>query len=187
MSAHGLHISLFQSVADLPTHVALPVKTWNPPFCGNIDMRIKRDGTWFYNGTPILRTAMVQLFSRILRKEGDAYFLVTPAEKIGITVEDVPFIAVEMSNTSGVLSFRTNVGDTVITGTDQPLYFQTDDDTFTPYVEVRDGLRARLNRALARDLAILSEVRRHKEQDWFGITTSGIFFPIMPVGSLLDP
>eukprot|EP01042_Synura_sphagnicola_P016136 gene16136-20434_t len=94
----------------------LPVAQWNPPFCGNIDMRIARDGTWLYNGTPILRHAMAQLFARILRREGEAYFLVTPVEKVGITVEDVPFIAVEMTVThtpDQTLSFRTHVGDVV--------------------------------------------------------------------------
>ncbi len=170
----GLHIPAFQSAADLPANTALPVESWNPPFCGDIDMQIKQDGAWFYNGTPILRLPMVQLFSRILRKDGGAYFLVTPVEKVGITVEDVPFIAVEMGH------------DTVTAGAEHPLRFQADNDTFKPYVEVRNGLYARLSRTLAQDLAGLSEVGQHQGSEWFGITTSGIFFPVMPAGSILD-
>ena len=100
----------------------LPVNQWHPPFCGDIDMRIAHDGVWFYNGTPIERPAMVRLFARILRREDDRYYLVTPVEKVGITVEDVPFIAVGMD----ALNFSTNVGDMVAAGVDHPLRFETD-------------------------------------------------------------
>src|SRR5215471_19248312 len=94
-----------------------PVHLWNPPFCGDLDMRIAGDGTWFYMGTPIGRAALVRLFSTILKREGDKYFLVTPVEKVGIRVDDAPFLAVEMirenSSTTRLLRFRTNVDDWV--------------------------------------------------------------------------
>ncbi len=135
---------------------APPVETWHPPFCGDIDMHIRQDGVWLYNGTPIARPAMVQLFARILRKDGDAYFLVTPAEKVGITVEDVPFIAVEMTDESGVLCFRTDVGDVVRASGDHALRFDSEAG-FRPYLHVRHGLEARLSRQLAQDLAGMAQ------------------------------
>ena len=99
-----------------------PVHLWNPPFCGDLDMRIATDGTWFYQSTPIGRPALVKLFASVLKREGDRYYLVTPVEKIGITVEDAPFLAVEMGcRTNGcgpVLHFRTNVDDWVACGAD---------------------------------------------------------------------
>src|SRR3954468_16061980 len=87
------------------------VHVWNPPFCGDLDMRIASDGTWFYLKTPIGRHALVKLFASVLKREGDKYFLVTPVEKCGITVEDAPFLAVELKAEGGVLNFRTNVDD----------------------------------------------------------------------------
>jgi hypothetical protein len=153
-----------------------PVERWNPPFCGDIDMRIAHDGTWFYNGTPIERPAMVQLFARIMRKENDAYFLVTPVEKVGITVEDVPFIAVEMAAGEDGLSFRTNVGDKVLADGDHVLRFETGEQGFRPYIMVRNGLEARLTRALSQDIAALGEVAG----GWFGVRSGKAFFAIAP-------
>src|SRR5438270_6622901 len=105
-----------------------PVHLWNPPFCGDLDMRIARDGTWFYNGTPIGRPALVRLFSTILRKDEDRYVLVTPVEKVGIRVEDAPFLAVELAqearDNGRALKFRTNVDDWVEVGPDHPLRFE---------------------------------------------------------------
>ena len=153
-----------------------PIGSWHPPFCGDIDMRIAADGVWYYNGTPIERPAMVQLFARILRKENDAYFLVTPVEKIGITVEDVPFIAVEMTASDDALTFRTSVGDVVTADADHPLRFENGEEGFRPYIEVRHGLEARLTRALAQDIAVLGIV----VDGWFGVWSSGVFFAITP-------
>lgn len=154
----------------------LPVAQWHPPFCGDINMRIAFDGTWFYNGTPVERPNMVRLFSRILRREQDRYFLVTPAEKVGIRVEDAPFIATGMTVAGGKLIFDTNVGDSVPADSHHPLRFQSDADGFKPYVHVRDGLEARLSRQLAQDLANLAEV----EAGWLGIRSADCFFPILP-------
>src|ERR1700733_8744918 len=104
-----------------------PVHLWNPPYCGEIDMRIAADGTWFYQKTPIGRPAMVKLFASVLKREGDRYFLVTPVEKCGIAVDDAPFLAVEMqvdeSQDGKVLRFRTNVDDWVDCGPDHSLRF----------------------------------------------------------------
>ena len=153
----------------------LPVEQWNPSFCGDIDMRIAGNGAWFYNGTPIERPAMVRLFARILRREKDRYYLVTPVEKVGIVVEDVPFIAVELMPDGDRLSLRTNLGDVAVVGSDHPLRFETDaDGAIRPYIEVRNGLDARLTPSVARDLLTLAVV----EDDIVGIRTSGIFFAI---------
>ncbi|MBC8128777.1 MAG: DUF1285 domain-containing protein [Rhizobiaceae bacterium] len=136
---------------------APPVERWNPDFCGDIEMVIRADGSWTYLGTPIGRPALVRLFSSVLRKDDDGRtYLVTPAERLGITVEDAPFLAVEMSRDEGevgpVLTFRTNVGDVVAAGPDHPLRFATDYG-FAPYLRVRGRLEAKLTRALAFDLA----------------------------------
>ena len=107
-----------------------PVHLWNPPFCGDLDMRIARDGTWFYQKTPIGRPALVRLFASVLKREDDKYFLVTPVEKVGIIVEDAPFLAVELKveeNARGpVLNFRTNVDDWVAAGPEHALRFETE-------------------------------------------------------------
>ncbi|ESQ92313.1 DUF1285 domain-containing protein [Asticcacaulis benevestitus] len=176
-------MDLTRLYADAQAQGSLPpVERWHPPFCGDIDMRIASDGTWFYNGTPIERTAMVQLFARILRKEEDAYFLVTPVEKVGITVEDVPFIAVEMTASDGALTFRTSVGDVVTAGADHPLRFENDEDGFRPYIEVRHGLEARMSRGLAQDIAALGMV----VDGWFGVRSSGVFYAIARVDKVFS-
>jgi hypothetical protein len=145
---------------------APPVELWNPDHCGDIDMVIRADGSWFYNGTPINRPALVRLFSTVLRRDEDGRtYLVTPAEKLGITVEDAPFLAVEMSRNerdgAPVLTFRTGVGDVVEAGPDHPLRFKIagTDGAFEPYVHVRGRLEAKLTRSLAYDLADLVETQ----------------------------
>jgi hypothetical protein len=142
-----------------------PVHLWNPPFCGDLDMRIASDGTWFYMKTPIGRPALVKLFASVLKREDDKYFLVTPVEKCGITVDDAPFMAVEMkieAATAGrVLHFRTNVDDWVACGADHALRFEPEPDTggLKPYLHVRRGLWAKVTRALFYDLVELGEER----------------------------
>lgn len=159
-----------------------PVDQWQPPFCGDIAMRIARDGVWFYNGTPIERPAMVRLFSRILRLENNRYFLVTPVEKVGITVEDAPFIATDARVENGDLVFHTNVGDTVTAGRDHGLRFETDaDGAVRPYIEVRNGLEARLTPAAARDLLMHTVI----EGDRIGVTSGGTFFAVA-INTLTD-
>ena len=130
-----------------------PVERWNPAYCGEIDMRIRQDGSWIYNGSPIGRAALVRLFASILRKDEDRYVLVTPVEKVGIVVEDVPFIATAMRVEAGAdgesLVFETNMGDETRIGPENALRFQIGaHDGIKPYVHVRGGLWARLTRAL---------------------------------------
>lgn len=157
-----------------------PVHLWNPPFCGDLDMRITRDGTWFYNGTPIGRPALVRLFSTILKRENGKHFLVTPVEKVGITVDDAPFLAVEMSregDDGGTLRFRTNVDDWVTCDNAHGLRFERDkDDGLTPYLHVRADLWAKVTRAIYYDLVDLGEERMVDGMLKFGIRSGDAFF-----------
>ena len=168
-----------------------PVHLWNPPFCGDLDMRIKRDGTWHYLGSPIGRQRLVQLFSTVLRKDEDDYFLITPVEKIGITVDDVPFLAVAMSvegeGQSQVLSFETSVGDSVTVDAEHPMRFEVDKATGepAPYVLVRARLEALINRAVFYDLVELGVEEEIDGARWFGVWSSGDFYKFMPAGELV--
>lgn len=137
-----------------------PVERWNPAYCGEIDMRIARDGRWFYQGTPILRLPLVKLFASILRKDTDRHVLVTPVERVGIVVEDAPFLAVEMARITTPdgesLAFRTNLDEIVTLDADHPIRIVTDrSGGFKPYIRVRGGLWARATRAIAFDMADL--------------------------------
>ncbi|WP_146590427.1 DUF1285 domain-containing protein [Puniceibacterium confluentis] len=169
-----------------------PVHKWNPPFCGDLDMRIARDGTWFYQGTPIGRPALVRLFSTILKLEDGKYYLVTPVEKVGITVEDAPFVAVDFTvadaGTGQVLSFQTNVGDTADAGKEHPIRVVRDPETGepSPYVMIRAGLDALIDR---KSFYRLVEIGAHHEVDgtqWFGLWSGGVFFPMIPSAELPD-
>jgi uncharacterized protein len=161
-----------------------PVERWNPPFCGDLDMRIAGDGTWFYAKTPIGRPALVKLFASVLKREGDEYFLVTPVEKCGIQVDDAPFLAVELdikeSSAGRVLNFRTNVDDWVECGPEHALRFEpeTGTDGLKPYLHVRRDLWAKVTRALFFDLVELSEEREFEGKAMFGVTSMGTFFPM---------
>lgn len=163
-----------------------PVESWNPPFCGNLDMRIARDGTWFYLGTPIGRPGLVRLFSSIIRKDGEKYFLVTPVEKVGITVDDAPFVAVDFNAVEGGLEFVTNVDDRVLAGPDHPIRVNRDPETGepSPYILVRRNLEALIDRKSFYRLVELGDNARHEGQDWFGVTSGGVFFPIIPTVEL---
>ena len=169
-----------------------PVDLWDPPYCGEIDMRIAVDGTWFYQKTPIGRPALVKLFASVLKREGDRYFLVTPVEKCGITVEDAPFLAtgmkMETSPSGRVLRFVTNVGDEVPCGRDHPLRFEPETGTggLKPYVLVRRNLWAKVTRALFYDLVELGEERSVEGVRLYGLVSQGQFFPMAPVDNLMD-
>lgn len=162
-----------------------PVHLWNPDFCGDIDMRIATDGLWYYCGTPIGREALVRLFSTVLRKDGDKYFLVTPVEKVGIAVEDVPFVAVAMAvegeGEEQVLRFTTNVGDEVVAGPDHPLWFTPGEEEgeVIPYCLVRARLEARIARPVFYDLVELGVDHPVDGTMKFGVWSSGRFFPIV--------
>lgn len=163
-----------------------PVHLWNPPFCGDLDMRIARDGTWFYQGTPIGRPSLVRLFSKILKRENDKYFLVTPVEKVGITVDDAPFVAIDFEvRIAGInqnLIFTSNVGDRIAAGRDHPIRVTRDKETGepSPYVMVRAGLEALIDRKSFYRLVDIGIHADHGGISWFGVRSGGVFFPIIP-------
>jgi hypothetical protein len=162
---------------------ARPVERWDPPDCGDIDIRIAADGRWYHEGVPIAREGLVRLFASILRCDGDRHVLVTPVEKLGITVEDAPFLAVEMraegTADARTLAFRTNLDDWTVAGPDRPLRFERDPTGgVKPYALVRGGLWARLARPLLYDLVELGEERTLDGAEWFGVASGGAFFPI---------
>jgi hypothetical protein len=169
-----------------------PVHLWNPPYCGDLDMRVASDGTWFYLKTPIGRPALVQLFASVLKREGDRYFLVTPVEKCGIVVDDAPFVAVELKVDRGersqILQFRTNVDDWVTCGPDHVLRFEPERQTggLKPYLHVRRDLWAKVSRALFYDLVELGEERDVAGRRMFGVASAGEFFAMAPADSLKD-
>lgn len=172
-----------------------PIERWNPPFCGDIDMEIRADGAWFYMGTPIARPALVRLFASVMRREGDAYFLVTPVEKVGIRVVDAPFLAVEMAvdmvpaahGALRSLSIRTNVDDVITVDVDHALSAKTGSDGgLRPYVHVRRGLDAMFTRALAYDLIALGQTRLVDDHAMFGIACGGGFYPLAPGADAIE-
>ncbi|MCY1354875.1 hypothetical protein D9M69_412720 [compost metagenome] len=164
-----------------------PVHLWNPDFCGDIDMRIARDGTWYYLGTPIGRKPMVRLFSTIIRRDGDDYFLVTPVEKVGITVDDAPFVAVavqvEGEGEAQNLRFVTNVEDEVVADAAHPLRVVIDAESGepSPYVLVRNNLEALIHRNVFYQLVELAVEREIAGIRWLGAWSAGEFFAIGPV------
>lgn len=167
-----------------------PVHLWNPPYCGELDMRIRRDGSWWYLGTPIGREALVRLFSTILKREGDRYFLVTPVEKVGIIVDDVPFLADDFTRSGTgrdqVLTFTTRTGDEAVLGQDHPLRVERDPSTAepSPYVLIRNDLWALIDRKSFFRLVDLCCHEPWSGQSWFGLWSSGIFYPVIPSAEL---
>lgn len=157
-----------------------PVELWNPNHCGHSDMRIARDGTWFHQGSPIGREAMVRLFSTILRREPDgSYVLVTPAEKLDIVVEDAPFVAVEMkaegTGNAARLGFRLNTGDLITADAEHPLCFTDGENGPRPYLQVRGRLEALVARPVYYDLVALALENPDNPP---GVWSNGAFFPI---------
>lgn len=163
-----------------------PVHLWNPPFCGDLDMRIARDGTWFYEGTPIGRPALVKMFSSILKREDGKYFLVTPVEKVGIIVDDAPFVAIDFDATgegeAQSLRFVTQVDDVAVAGADHPIRVERDAETGepSPYILIRTDLEALIDR---KSFYRLVDLGVHHE-GWFGVWSGGAFFRIIPSDEL---
>ena len=163
-----------------------PVHLWSPDFCGDIDMRIARDGTWYSRGTPMGRKPMVKLFSTIIRRDGDDYFLVTPVEKVGIKVDDAPFVAVSLQvegeGEAQVLRFTTNVEEETVANAEHPLRVALDEQTQepAPYVHVRSNLEALIHRNVFYQLVELAVPREIDGQIWLGVWSAGAFFPIGP-------
>jgi hypothetical protein len=174
--------SLAASIKASKSRGMPPVEQWNPPFCGDIDMEIRRDGTWFYEGTPIGRPGLVKLFASILIREDGKYFLVTPVEKVGIRVDDAPFVAVDFevsgTGTDQRLTFTTNLEDITVAGPQAPLRFVRDEETGepSPYVRVRRNLEALIDR---KSFYRLVELGVHHD-GWFGVWAGGAFFGIIP-------
>jgi len=180
--SNGLPIGLASLQRDAAAGRSLPpVERWNPPHCGDIDIRIARDGTWYHQGTPFGRRELVRLFSTILRRDPDGYHLVTPAEKMRIRVDDVPFLAVfvrrEGDGHGQKLVFTTNVGDETVAGPDNPIRVETNPETGepAPYVHVRRGLEARIARSVFYELADMSEPGA---DGTIGVWSSGDYFPL---------
>jgi hypothetical protein len=189
--AAGLAALISRAAAETGGRGLPPVERWNPPFCGDIDMEIRADGTWFYLGTPIGRAPLVRLFSTVLRKDEDGRtYLVTPVEKVGIRVVDAPFLAVEMDaggeGEQQVLTFRTNVGDVVTAGPDNPLRFVVagDNAELKPYLLVRGRLEALVSRATMYELVALGETVEIDGTAMFAVRSGGMVFPIMPAAEL---
>nr|WP_325248437.1 DUF1285 domain-containing protein [Amylibacter sp.] len=182
--------SIAQSASAASKKGPAPVHLWNPPFCGDLDMRIARDGTWYYLGSPIGRKPLVKLFSGIIRRDGDDYFLVTPVEKVGITVDDAPFVAidfdVENPGPDQRLTFLTQVDDEATAGPDHPIRVERDAETGepSPYILIRTNLEALIDR---KSFYRLVDLGTHSEIDgksWFGVRSNGAFFPIIPSDQL---
>lgn len=182
---------LTSSIGNLPKQKGPPpVHLWNPPYCGEIDMRIARDGTWFHEGTPIGRAGLVKLFSSILKMEDGRYFLVTPVEKVGIVVEDAPMVAVdfdvENQGPDQVLTFHTKTEDMAVAGPDHPIRVMRNPESGepSPYILIRRNLEALIDR---KSFYRLIDLGTHQEMDdgkWFGVRSSGMFFPIIPSAEL---
>lgn len=182
---------LTQSLSALPkTKGPPPVHLWNPPYCGEMDMRIARDGTWFHEGTPIGRAGLVKLFSSILKKEGDRYFLVTPVEKVGIVVEDAPMVAVDFDvankGPDQVLTFHTKTEDAATAGPDHPIRVSRDPQTGepSPYILIRSNLEALIDRKSFYRLIDLGSHETQAGESWFGVRSGGMFFPVIPSAEL---
>lgn len=177
----ALRLDALAAAASAQKRGLPPVHTWNPPYCGDIGLKIARDGTWSYQGSPIGRPALVRLFSTILRRESEGYRLVTPVEKVAVEVEDAPFLAIDMRQegdpAGNRLVFLTNVGDEVAAGPDHPLRFETDPSGgLKPYILIRDDLWALLSRALVYDLVELAQSRSRDGQSEIGVSSQGQFF-----------
>lgn len=179
-------MDLLKAVKDIDMSKGLPpVEKWNPPNCGDIGMKIKRDGVWIYQGSPIGRQKMVRLFSTILRRDEDGmHYLVTPVEKVPVEVEDTPFLAVEMQVESAgknqKLCFRTNVEDIVVASLYHPLRFTIDKTTQEPipYIHIRGRLEARIVRSVFYDLVELGAVEKIDGIEKFGVWSSEKFFAL---------
>jgi uncharacterized protein len=167
-----------------------PVHLWDPPYCGDLDIRIARDGTWFYLGTPIGRAPLVRLFSSILKREGDRYYLVTPVEKVGITVEDAPLFVVDFTlagpGPDQIITFHTKTADDAVCDGEHPLRITRDPKTDepAPYVLIRRDLEARIDRKSFYRLVEAGTIEPLDGEDWFGVRSCGHFFPVIPAKEL---
>jgi len=181
---------LTASLSALPKKGLPPVHLWTPPYCGEMDMRIARDGTWFHEGSPIGRAGMVKMFSSILKKEGDRFYLVTPVEKVGIQVDDAPFLVVDLSveglGADQRLTFHTKTEDDVLAGPENALRITRDPASGlpSPYVHIRGGMEALIDRKTFYRLVDLGVQETIDGTAWFGVWSAGVFFPMIPSADL---
>ena len=167
-----------------------PVHLWNPPYCGELDIRITRDGNWHYNKSPIGRKRLVKLFSNILKKEGDFYYLVTPVEKIKIQVDDAPFLIVDIEskivNGTQEITFLTNTETEFSLGSKNPLriLFKNHTQEPSPYVVVRKNLEGLIDRKTFYRLIEKSDFHSYKGASWLGVWSQNVFFPILEENKL---
>ena len=178
--------SFLRDIFNKPNDVLeFKIKKWNPKYCGDIDMRIASDGTWFYCGSPINRKKLVKLFSSILINENNKYFLITPVEKVGIIVDDAPFIANDfekiIENNKSYLVFFTNIDETIVLSKKNPFRISINDKTQepSPYIMVRKNIEAKIDRKSFYRLLDLAEYSLVKGQEWLGIHSDSTFFPII--------
>lgn len=181
----GLEGVIAAAKAQAPGRGLPPVHLWNPAHCGEIDIVIRKDGLWFHEGSPIGREALVRLFSTVLRKDPDGFHLVTPVEKMKITVEDAPFIATRVDREGGALKFLTNVGDEVEAGPDNEIRIETDQATGEPrpYLHVRRGLDALIARPVFYELVEMAQERETADGPRLGVESNGAWFPVGPAGA----
>jgi hypothetical protein len=177
----GLDGVIAAAKAQAPGRGLPPVHLWNPPNCGEIDIVIRKDGVWFHEGTPIGREALVRLFSTVLRKDPDGIYLVTPVEKLRITVDDAPFIATRVDRDGEALRFQTNVGDEVTAGPEHALRVEIGPDGEPrPYLHVRAGLEALIARPVFYELVEMAQERDTPQGPTLGVTSDGAWFPVGP-------
>ena len=185
-SGKNYQSSFLRNIFNKPNDtLEFKIKKWNPNYCGDIDMRIASDGTWFYCGSPINRKKLVKLFSSILINENNKYFLITPVEKVGIIVDDAPFIANDFEkiteNNKSYLVFFTNVDETIVLSKKNPFRISINDKTQepSPYIMVRKNIEAKIDRKSFYRLLDLAEYSLVKGQEWLGIHSDSTFFPII--------
>jgi hypothetical protein len=184
MAGPGKLEGVIAAAKQAPGRGLPPVHLWNPTHSGEIDIVIKRDGRWVHEGATISREALVRLFSTVLRKDPDGYWLVTPVEKMKITVEDAPFIAVRVDREGEALKFLTNVGDEVEAGPDNPIRVEiAPDGEPRPYLHVRRGLEALIPRPVFYELVEMAEERDTPEGPTLGVSSNGAWFPVGPAGA----
>ena len=181
----GLDGVIAAAKAQAPGRGLPPVHLWNPAHCGEIDIVIRKDGLWFHEGSPIGREALVRLFSTVLRKDPAGFHLVTPVEKMKITVEDAPFIATRVDRQGEALKFLTNVGDEVEAGPENEIRIEMDAATGEPrpYLHVRRGLDALIARPVFYELVEMAQERETPEGPRLGVESNGAWFPVGPAGA----
>lgn len=182
--------AVIEATPDKSGKALPPVHLWNPPYAGEIDIQIRRNGDWFHEGGKINRPEMVRLFASILRKEGDDFYLVTPVEKVKISVEDTPFVIVDLSiegtGREKIIRFETNLGDRVVADAKHLVRLDPTDAAPTPYIMVRDGLDARLDRKTYYRVVESAEIETLDGEAWLGIWSRGVFLKLFEASALAD-